>query len=118
MAGFKHHKYFPKERHARSFLFPHVCLACRKSFKKPASPSPRPCPECAQPLVQLSRKFKAPRVRDIDQWKKVALLIEHGFLFYSHYERRGPMAYRVEYPRTLAQAHDFIARFAGHKSGG
>lgn len=117
MAKFRHHRYFPKDRYVRSFLFPHVCLSCRKSFKKPASSSSRICPECGLPLVQLSRKFKAPKAKDIDQWKKVALLIQNGFLFYSHYERSGPVAHRVAYPKTLADTHEFLRRHTVQKSG-
>ena len=107
---FKHHKYFPKERAAQHYLFPHVCFACRKSFKKPASLSQRLCPDCRGPLTQLSRKFKAPKARDLSQWSKVRYLVDHGFRFYPVYEQLDSGALmRVEYPRTLAEAQEFVA---------
>jgi hypothetical protein len=108
MATFKHHKYFPKERQAQPYLFPHVCLQCRKSFKKPVSPSVRTCSTCTGTLTQLSRKFKAPKTSDLAQWAKVKFLIEHGFLFYSVYERVGISEVRVAYPKTLQEARDFV----------
>jgi hypothetical protein len=107
---FKHHKHFPKARAAQTFLFPHVCFTCRKSFKKPAGLSQRRCPECAGALTQLSRKFKAPRTRDRSQWEKVKFLVDHGFRFYSVYEASdhgGQM--KVGYPKTLAEAREFVA---------
>ena len=106
--AFKHHKYFPKARHVQAFLFPHVCFRCRKSFKKPASASPRVCPQCGDELVQLSRKFKAPRTRDSGQWEKVRFLVEQGFRFYSVYERTEIGEVRVNYPNTLAEARVFV----------
>ena len=108
MAAFKHHKYYPNERHAQAYLFPHACLHCRKSFKKPASTSPRTCPECTGELTRLSRKFKAPKARDTAQWAKVKFLVEHGFLFYSVYEQAGAGEVRVPYPKTLEEAREFV----------
>jgi hypothetical protein len=35
MSKFKHHRNFPKERDRYSALFPFVCCACRKCFRKP-----------------------------------------------------------------------------------
>ena len=108
MAAFKHHKYFLKERETQAYLFPHVCFKCRKSFKKPTRSEPRSCPQCASTLIRLSRKFKASKSRDLPQWAKVKLLVEHGFLFYSVYERIGAGGVRVPYPRTLKEAIEFV----------
>jgi DNA-directed RNA polymerase subunit RPC12/RpoP len=108
MAIFKHHKYFPKERQAQAFLFPHVCFSCRKSFKKPVRTEPRVCPQCRSTLIRFSRKFKAPKSSDRAQWDKVKFLVEHGFFFYSAYERVGFGEVRVSYPRTLEEAREFV----------
>jgi predicted nucleic acid-binding Zn-ribbon protein len=109
---FKHHKYFPKERAAQLYLFPHVCFGCRKSFKKPVSLSIRHCPQCGGALVQLSRKFKVPKTRDLAQWTKVKFLVDHGFRFYSVYQRvESGGGIRVDYPRTLAEARAFVATY-------
>jgi len=108
MAAFKHYKYYPSERQEQAFLFPHACFHCRKSFKKPASSSPRICPECTGELTRLSRKFKPPKARDTAQWAKVKFLVEHGFLFYSVYESAALGGARVPYPKTLEEAREFV----------
>jgi hypothetical protein len=108
MATFKHHTYFQNERKAETYLFPHVCLQCKKSFKKPVSLSPRVCPECKGELTRLSRKFKPPKARDAQQWAKVRFLVEHGFSFYSVYERTEFGEIKVPYPKTLEEAREFV----------
>jgi hypothetical protein len=108
MAVFKHHKHFPKERQAQAYLFPHICVDCRKSFKKPESLMPRACPQCAGPMTQLSRKFKAPAARAKAQWEKVRLLVENGFLFYSVYDRTSWGEVGVAYPKSVKEARKFI----------
>lgn len=109
MPKFKNHTYFAKPRDVQNYLFPHVCLNCRKCFRKPASLAPRLCPQCAAPMTQLSRKFKAPRSRDVAQWDKVKFLVLHGFTFYPVYERIDDVMQRqVPYPVTLAEAREFV----------
>jgi hypothetical protein len=109
MQNFMHHKYFPKERHLRSYRFPFVCFGCRKSFKYPASATGRACPQCQKPLEMLGRKFSAPRTRDLAQWKKVEYLVAHGFRFYSVgvLVSSGGFLF-VKYPSTLAEAKRFV----------
>lgn len=67
-----------------------ACLACRVSFKKPsvdrtADPETArfPCPNCRKPMQYMGRTFHAPRRNATRQWRKVALLIEHGYRFES-----------------------------------
>lgn len=61
----------------------------------------------------LSRKFSAPDSKDLAQWAKVKFLIEHGFRFYSVYEpHQGGGMIRVDYPKTLSEAEDFVVRFS------
>ncbi|PKO67322.1 MAG: hypothetical protein CVU22_12365 [Betaproteobacteria bacterium HGW-Betaproteobacteria-16] len=118
MAAFKHHKYFPKEKDAQRFLFPHVCFDCRKSFKKPASDEPRLCPQCSNPLAKLSRKFSAPASSDKAQWEKVHFLVEHGFLFQSVFEpSESGGQQRVPYPSTLEEARKFVVEFQAQAAG-
>lgn len=66
-------------------------------------------------MVMLSRKFAAPKSKDIAQWEKVKFLVDHGFRFYSLFD---PSAggERVPYPKTLSEARDFVARY-GHQAG-
>jgi hypothetical protein len=110
MASYKHHSYFQKERAAQEFRFPYVCFPCRKSFKYPAREAPRHCPQCGKQTERLSRKFSAPKSKDIAQWKKVQYLVEHGFRFYSVYERPELGGMRVQYPSTLDEAKAFVER--------
>ena len=94
----------------RRTLHPHVCCACRVSFRYPAAEAPPPCPECGWTLVRLDPKFSAPPRRAIAQWAKVALLIERGFDFRRVYERDGDVLRSVTYPATLAAARRFVER--------
>lgn len=112
MGHFKHHTYFPKAKAQQRFRFPFVCFSCRKSYKLPTSDKPRLCPQCRKPMEMLSRKFSAPKSKDILQWKKVQFLVEHGFRFYSVYvvtELGGKRA--VKYPATLDEAKAFVQTF-------
>ena len=111
---FKHHSYFAKERDEQSYRFPFVCFVCRKSFRKPYTVDTRVCPECSRPMVMLSRKFSAPRKHEIEQWKKVQVLVEHGFLFQSVYaQSEGGGAVTVPYPKRLADVAAFVAEYQG-----
>jgi len=110
MKKFKHHSYFAKPAQEQQHLFPHVCFSCRKSFKKPKRALARLCPQCHEPLVMLSRKFSAPKMTDIDQWRKVEYLVRHGFRFQSIHEP--PNGSLVRYPATLAEAKLFVEEYA------
>jgi hypothetical protein len=96
-----------------AYLFPFACFSCRKSFKRPwaRDVETRPCPHCGQASVRLNRKFKAPPQNDVRQWEKVKFLFDHGFRFQSIYPGDGTNA---KYPETLAEAREFVKRYA-HK---
>ena len=111
MKKFKHHLYFAKPRQEQMHLFPHVCFSCRKSFKKPTREIARLCPQCHGPMVMLSRKFSAPRMTDVEQWRKVEFLVSHGFRFQSMHEQ--PSGSLVDYSATLAEAKLLVERHAG-----
>lgn len=112
MAKFQHHSRFPNASAAQQYRFPHVCCACRKAFKYPANASGRICPQCKQPLERLSRKFHAPRSKDIAQWKKIELLLRHGFRFHPVYRQvTGSIKVAVAYPATLEEAKSFVALY-------
>jgi hypothetical protein len=109
MSKFKHHTHFPKPGAEQAYRFPFVCFACRKSFKYPAQPEPRVCPQCRRPMERLSRKFSAPKSTDLMQWRKVQYLVEHGFRFHTAYVPVAPGVSRsVDYPQTLQQAKAFV----------
>jgi DNA-directed RNA polymerase subunit RPC12/RpoP len=112
VAKFKHHSYFSKSGVEQQFRFPFVCVTCRKSFKYPASRAERVCPQCGGPMVMLSRKFSAPRAKDIVQWRKVKYLVDNGFRFYSVYQiTEGGGQHAVRYPATLQEAEAFVQKF-------
>ncbi len=63
-------------------------------------------------MVPLSRKFRAPRNRDVGQWDKVQYLVEHGFVFQSVYKNpKDWKRSRVGYPKSLAEAKEFIKQY-------
>jgi hypothetical protein len=117
MPKFKNHKSFAKapERPATD-RFPFVCFACRKSFKYPPVPDQRVCPQCRGPLERLSRKFSAPKSKDLMQWRKVQYLVEHGFRFDRVFVPVAPGVQRsVDYPRTLQEAKAFVEYVRAHR---
>lgn len=107
MANFKHHSYFPKAKAIQQFRFPFVCFGCRKSFKFPASSEKRVCPQYRTPMEMLSRKFSAPKSKDVAQWQKVQFLVERGFRFNRAY-RLGGESQVMRYPATLKEARIFV----------
>src|ERR1044072_9069409 len=112
MRKFKHYKYFPSAKTQGSYLFPFACFGCRKSFKYPPRSEGRLCPQCRKPLEMLSRKFAAPKSRDLAQWQKIELLVAHGFRFYSVYEPSSTGGLRkVKCPDALAEAKLFVKAF-------
>jgi len=61
----------------------------------------------------LNRKFSAPKATDLRQWRKVALLVEHGFVFHSVYRSTPDGRHtRAAYPKNLAEVPAFAAEFA------
>ena len=81
-------------------------------FKKPYSKLVRVCPQCAEPMVILGRKFHTPRHIDREQWKKVELLVSHGFRFESVYRTtESGDKVTVPYPRRLSEVLSFVAEF-------
>ena len=54
----------------------------------------------------------SPSIYDTVQWRKVQFLVENGFRFYAVYETLvGGERQRVRYPKTLAEARDFVATY-------
>lgn len=63
------------------YLIAHACFACRKSSKVRADTG-AVCPQCALPLHEMGRAFKAPKKTDAEQWQKVEALWNGGFRFW------------------------------------
>jgi hypothetical protein len=100
-------------RRGPRWLFPYVCFACRKCFKRaPVGSKGLPdkrCPDCGGLAVGLSRKFKPPPRNDLAQWKKVEFLVAHGFRFFS--QKDPSTGGSIPYPETLGEARTFVRRF-------
>jgi len=92
------------------YLIAHACFGCRKSFKV----APRPdflatCPNCGEQLREMGRSFKAPPVKDTEQWAKVQALYDAGFRFYSYRSVDGPPL-----PARLSEVKEFIRHNPTH----
>lgn len=97
------------------YLFPYACFACRKSFKRKheeGMPN-KLCPHCGGTAVGLSRNFRAPPMGDVQQWKTVAYLVQHGFRYYHQYNHDG---LAVPHPTTLREAKEFVALYEALKT--
>ena len=116
MGKFRNHLYFAKSKDIQAYRFPFVCLVCQKSFKYPATASERLCPQCCGVMVTLSRKFSAPRSKDMRQWEKIRFLIKNGFRFYPVYEPSCGGRIAVRYPATLAEAKIFAQIFSPQRT--
>lgn len=109
MAKLRHHAHLPKPCAGQAYRFLFVCFACRKSFKYPARPEQRVCPQCRGPMEGLGRKFSAAKSGGVMQWSKVQYLVEHGCRFHTAYVPLAPGVMRwVDYPQTLQQAKAFV----------
>jgi hypothetical protein len=88
-----------------------ACLSCCKSFKRAVSghrpgdpwPDHLPCPDCGRPSLNFGRKFKPPKKSDVQQWRKVRLLSQHGFWFQS---------IGVPYPESYSEAEEFVVTYS------
>jgi len=67
-----------------AYLVAHACFSCRKSFKVAPRQQSAKCPNCGDQLHQMGRSFKAPAIRDTEQWAKVEALYNAGFRFFSY----------------------------------
>ena len=93
----------------------YACLTCRIAFKKPSvdllgkiDEACFPCPECQRPMQYMGRSFKAPRRNATRQWKKVSLLIQHGFRFETYANNA--------LPKTLRDLEEFLKSEAADKN--
>jgi len=63
-------------------------------------------------MEMLSRKFHAPKSKDVTQWKKIELLLSHGFRFHPVYRQvASNIKVAVPYPATLEEAKSFVASY-------
>ncbi|MEJ6010854.1 hypothetical protein [Novosphingobium aquae] len=85
------------------YLTAHACFACRKSWKL-SEDSAAVCPQCGKYAHFMGRAFKAPKMSDKEQWKKVETLWLAGYRFFPNTGWR-----EVEpYPDRLREVDGFI----------
>ena len=91
------------ERIKNDYMLAFACFHCRKSFKRPSEKYVfvRKCPDCGGAAVDLGRKFQPPKKTDLEKWKTVQFLYEHGFTYRS-------LERRLRYPEDLKSARAFV----------
>jgi len=99
-------------RRQSGYLIHFACFRCRRSFKRGVDYQGKDhvmvCPHCGGRAIDLGRHFKAPKVADIDQWKKVRYLVAAGFFFQHVHDDESR---QVPYPKTLKEAQEFVSRY-------
>lgn len=58
-----------------------ACFVCRKSFAAEPSATPRKCPECAKPMIDMGAYFEPPRRLSEKRWAVMKILAEYGYRF-------------------------------------
>lgn len=92
------------------YLVAHACFDCRKSFKvAPREAFAATCPNCGNAIHEMGRSFKAPPVKDTEQWAKVQALYQAGFRFFSYRSTLGPPL-----PDKLSELEAFIRDNPAH----
>ncbi|GAB3933013.1 hypothetical protein [Mucilaginibacter myungsuensis] len=96
-----------------------VCLKCRKAFSRGTDNlhSPKECSECGGSYALYDHKFRPPTRSDINAWKVVSYLYDHGFN-YQHINKEYVTPDRgygylilAEYPTTMQDAKEFVKRY-------
>lgn len=57
-----------------------ICFDCRRSIKT-YNVREQACPECAGAMYNMGYWFRPPRREAVNQWRKIALLVQAGLLF-------------------------------------
>lgn len=125
-AGYRRPREVKEKIRGPEYAMSFACFECKTAHKRHFDSSPcdyprsMACPVRNSKMVNLGRHFKAPKKSDEAQWKKVKFLVDHGFVFQHIYELREDGGhYKVEYPKTLSEAHEFIVKYeeqAWHES--
>ncbi len=63
-------------------MFTHwACFNCRKNYAKDASDTPRKCPECTKPMIDMGAFFEPPRRLSEKRWAVMKVLADYGYKF-------------------------------------
>lgn len=91
------------------YLIANACFKCRKSYKKRIDAIGSICPQCSSPLREMGRSFRAPKMKDVEQWGKVQRLWQAGFRFNGSGYHSGPA-----FPKRLSEVDKFIKDNPNH----
>src|SRR5215204_1157018 len=60
-----------------------ACFDRRKSFSKEASETPRKCPDCVKPMINMGPYFEPPRKAAVKRWLVMKVLADNDLRFNS-----------------------------------
>ncbi len=92
---------------------PHICLTCRKSFKRPEK-AKKLCSDCGNNIHVAHPNFSPPKSTDEKAWKVVEFLLERGFDFSGWVQEVGgknASLQRPGYPTTMTEAEQFVKKW-------
>lgn len=70
---------------------------------------PENCQECGKAYILYPHRFRPPKQSDINAWKVVSFLYEHGFE-YQHIRDKQDRS-DVKYPESLIDAREFVLEY-------
>lgn len=97
-----------------------ACFRCRKCFKQRSwhdlSQSEQTsfrgrivhCPQCRNAMVNMGWDFKVPRQSNLEQWRKVELLAQHGYLYHAPEHAMDLQAGPGPRPARLREVVEFL----------
>jgi len=75
------------------------------------------CPECGQPMILMTHRFRPPKKDDDKKWLTVKFLVDNGFTYQHIYEeietkdKQKPKRINVSYPDNLRDAKEFVTKY-------
>ena len=74
------------------------------------------CPECGQPMILMTHRFRPPKKEDEKKWLTVKFLVENGFKYQHIYEEienkdKKIESSNVKYPENLRDAKEFVTKY-------
>lgn len=97
-----------------------ICFTCRKAFSLGTDIKNRRlsnCPECGQPMTQMTHRFRPPKKDDDKKWETTKFLVDHGFVYQHVYENKhGSQQEKstlvtVDYPENIRDAEEFVKKY-------
>lgn len=96
--------------------YKNVCLSCKRVESLGTDHSQfrtGHCPQCKSEMFFVNHKFRPPKTTDEKSWAVATYLISHGFSYCTIRDEQG---FAVTYPTTLADAQEFVAKYATLRS--